>query len=66
MTSGRDWIRVEPPESIAPASIATYDDHRMAMAFAIAGLRANGVVIQDPECTGKTYPGYFDDLRALR
>jgi len=66
VASGRDWIRVEPPESIAPASIATYDDHRMAMAFAIAGLRAEGVVIEDPECTGKTYPGYFDDLRALR
>ncbi len=65
VTSGRDWIRVEPPSSIAPASIATYDDHRMAMAFAVAGLRAEGIVIEDPECTAKTYPGYFDDLRAL-
>lgn len=66
VTSGRDWIRVEPPAAIRPASIATYDDHRMAMAFAIAGLRAEGITIQDPECTGKTYPGYFEDLRALR
>ena len=49
---------------LTPASIATYDDHRMAMAFAVAGLRAKGVRIEDPKCTGKTYPEYFADLRA--
>ena len=62
---GRDWIRVEPPAKLEPASIATYDDHRMAMAFAVAGVRTPGVRIEDPECTAKTYPGYFDDLSAL-
>ena len=63
--TGRDWIRSPPTGNVlTPASIATYDDHRMAMAFAVAGLRARGVRIEDPKCTGKTYPEYFEDLRA--
>lgn len=68
VTTGRDWIRIEPPAAaaITPASIATYDDHRMAMAFSIAGLRADGVVIENPECTRKTYPEFWDDLAKLR
>ena len=43
--TGKDWIRVTPPKgnALTPASIATYDDHRMAMAFAVAGLRVKGV-----------------------
>ena len=42
--------------------IATWNDHRMAMSFAIAGLKVPGVVIQNPECTAKTYPNFFEDL----
>ena len=42
--------------------IATYDDHRMAMSFAMAGLRIPGVTILDPGCVAKTYPGFWDDL----
>ena len=63
--TGHDWISIDPPANgkITPASIATYDDHRMAMAFAIAGLRDGGVRILDPGCTAKTYPDYFADLR---
>ena len=59
-----DGFTVIPPPTreIKPASIATYDDHRMAMSFALAGLRAPGVVIQDPACVAKTYPNYFEDL----
>jgi 3-phosphoshikimate 1-carboxyvinyltransferase len=65
--TGKDWIKVTPPAEtgLKGASIATYDDHRMAMAFAVAGLRVPGVVIEDPGCTGKTYPGFFQDLDAL-
>jgi 3-phosphoshikimate 1-carboxyvinyltransferase len=37
----------------------------MAMAFAIAGLRSPGIVIEDPQCTAKTYPEYFTDLAAM-
>jgi 3-phosphoshikimate 1-carboxyvinyltransferase len=49
-----------------PARIRTYDDHRMAMAFALIGLRAPGFEIEDPECVKKTFPGYFDALDQLR
>jgi len=44
------------------AVIDTYGDHRMAMSLALAGLRIEGVEIQDPDCTAKTYPGFFQDL----
>ncbi|MGQ9822567.1 MAG: 3-phosphoshikimate 1-carboxyvinyltransferase [Thermogutta sp.] len=55
------------PGPLRPAEIATYRDHRMAMSFAIAGLRVPGVVILDPGCTAKTYPRFFEDLeRVLR
>lgn len=44
-----------------PVEIETYGDHRMAMAFAVAGLRLEGVRLRDPSCVAKTYPGFFDD-----
>jgi len=47
------------------AEIHTYDDHRMAMSFSLLGLRVPGIRILDPECTGKTYPHFFEDLTAL-
>ena len=50
---------------ITPAAIDTYDDHRMAMSFALVGLRAKGVVINDPTCVNKTFPEYFDYLAKL-
>ena len=53
------------PGDFSPAAIDTYDDHRMAMSFAVAGLVQPGVVINDPGCTGKTYPRFFEDLRAI-
>ena len=45
--------------------IETYEDHRIAMSFALAGLRIGGIAIEDPDCVGKTYPGYWDALRGL-
>ncbi|MFN4242150.1 MAG: 3-phosphoshikimate 1-carboxyvinyltransferase [Tepidisphaerales bacterium] len=57
---------VPPPGGVhRPAAIDTYDDHRMAMAFAVAATRIDGLVIRNPMCCAKTYPGFFDDLRAL-
>lgn len=53
------------PALLHGAALDTYDDHRMAMGLALAGLRTPGVVINDPGCTSKTYPRYFDDLFAL-
>jgi 3-phosphoshikimate 1-carboxyvinyltransferase len=55
-----------PPQKLRGAAIATYDDHRMAMSFALAGLRIPGVTIVDPGCVAKTYPGFWDDLGRLR
>jgi 3-phosphoshikimate 1-carboxyvinyltransferase len=47
------------PGTVSPAAIETYDDHRMAMAFAVPGLRVPGIVIKHPECTRKTFPNFF-------
>jgi 3-phosphoshikimate 1-carboxyvinyltransferase len=60
-----DVLTVHPPERLKPAAIDTYDDHRMAMSFALAGTRSAGVRINDPACVNKTYPNYFDDLRRV-
>lgn len=64
---GRDYLVIHPlaAEAARPAQIATYGDHRMAMAFALAGLRLPGVVIQDPGCVAKTFPQFFDVLEGL-
>jgi 3-phosphoshikimate 1-carboxyvinyltransferase len=48
-----------------PANIDTFADHRIAMSFALAGLKIAGITILDPDCVGKTYPGYWDALAAL-
>ncbi len=55
------------PGAPRPARIETYDDHRMAMSFALLGLGAAGIEIVDPGCVAKTFPGFWralDDLRA--
>ena len=53
------------PDALRGADIATYDDHRMAMCFGMAGVRLPGLRIEDPECVSKTYPEYWRDLQAL-
>jgi len=60
-----DMMTIQPPSHLRPATIETYNDHRMAMAFAVAGTRAPGIVIREPECVSKTYPAFFDDLRKI-
>jgi 3-phosphoshikimate 1-carboxyvinyltransferase len=45
--------------------VQTYDDHRIAMSFAVTGLRAPGIRIVNPGCVSKTFPDYFDVLRGL-
>jgi 3-phosphoshikimate 1-carboxyvinyltransferase len=61
-----DGLKIYPCDHFQPASIHTYDDHRMAMAFALIGLRAPGVTIENPECVSKTFPNYFEVLETLR
>jgi 3-phosphoshikimate 1-carboxyvinyltransferase len=58
-------ILIEPPAEPRGARVSTYDDHRMAMSFAIAGLRVPGIVIENPECVAKTYPEFFTHLERL-
>jgi 3-phosphoshikimate 1-carboxyvinyltransferase len=53
------------PGPLKPATIDTYHDHRMAMSFALVALRQPGVRINDPGCTAKTYPKFFDDLQII-
>ena len=59
-----DGLTIVPPANgqFKAAEVATYDDHRIAMSFALAGLKVPGTVILDPGCVGKTYPGYWKDL----
>jgi 3-phosphoshikimate 1-carboxyvinyltransferase len=54
------------PRPLHGAEVQTWNDHRMAMSLALAGLRVPGVVVCDPGCVTKTYPGYFYDLECLR
>jgi 3-phosphoshikimate 1-carboxyvinyltransferase len=53
------------PGTPRPARVETYDDHRMAMSFALLGLRVPGIEIADPECVAKTFPGFWDALAGL-
>jgi len=57
-TAGEDCLHIEPGP-LHGASVETYDDHRMAMAFALAGLRIPGIAIRDPSCVAKTWPDFF-------
>ena len=61
---GRGSLRIEPA-SPRGAAIETYDDHRIAMAFAVTGLRAPGITIADPGCTAKTFPDFFTRFTQL-
>lgn len=69
VTAGPDWIRITAPVAGAwrMASVATYDDHRMAMCLSLAAFHSpvGGIRIEDPQCVAKTYPDYFEALFAV-
>lgn len=58
---GSDFVKIYPGLP-RPSQVETYDDHRMAMGFALTGLRADGIVIQNPNCCRKTFETYFEVL----
>jgi 3-phosphoshikimate 1-carboxyvinyltransferase len=60
-----DGLRITP-RKLHGAEIETYNDHRMAMSMALIGLKTPGIVIKDPGCVAKTYPGFWDDLEQLQ
>lgn len=60
----RDGLEISP-SPITPAAIDTYNDHRVAMAFSLIGLKVRGIQINDPGCVSKTFPNYFQVLQGL-
>ncbi len=63
--TGDDFIRITAPRSLVPATIDTYDDHRIAMCFSLASLAGVPMRINDPDCVRKTFPSYFDAFRSI-
>ena len=66
MEEFQDGFKIHPTSEFKPATIRTYGDHRIAMSFALIGLRVPGVKIEDPACTGKTFPDFWERLELLR
>jgi 3-phosphoshikimate 1-carboxyvinyltransferase len=62
---GEDYLKITPPLKLKHAAIDTYDDHRMAMCFSLLALDPVSVTINEPECTAKTFPTYFDVLESI-
>lgn len=62
---GTDYLTVTPPVQWRPATIDTYDDHRMAMCFSLATFGGVAVRINDPDCVAKTFPDYFEVLAGI-
>ena len=63
--AGDDYMRITPPLHLQPATIDTYDDHRIAMCLALASLGNVAIRINDPGCVRKTYPDFFAAFSAL-
>ncbi len=65
VVEGEDFIEVTPPAHLQHAAIDTYNDHRIAMCFSLVALSDTPVTINDPGCTSKTFPDYFDKLASI-
>lgn len=62
---GEDFIEVIPPVKLIETDIDTYNDHRIAMCFSLVALSDTAVIINDPGCTAKTFPDYFNQLESI-
>ena len=65
VVEGEDFIEVEPADKLDAAEIDTYNDHRIAMCFSLVALSDTQVTINDPGCTAKTFPDYFQRLETI-
>jgi 3-phosphoshikimate 1-carboxyvinyltransferase len=65
VNSGDDFLTVRPGDNLSGTEVETYDDHRMAMSFALAGLKIPGVKIKNPKCVEKSFPDFFDRFATL-
>lgn len=61
-----DGMTIYPCDNFHSTTVQTYNDHRMAMAFSLIGLRVPGIAIENPGCVSKTFPKFFEVLEALR
>lgn len=62
---GEDFISISPPKKLIHADIDTYNDHRVAMCFSLVALSDTPVTINDPKCTAKTFPDYFQRFATI-
>ncbi len=60
---GDDWMKIYPAKTLKPAQVKTYDDHRIAMAFSLLGLIAEGISVEEPECVSKSFPGFWEEMQ---
>jgi len=65
VVEGEDYIEITPPAKLQHAAIDTYDDHRIAMCFSLVALSDTAVTINDPGCTAKTFPDYFEKFASV-
>ncbi|WP_105168324.1 3-phosphoshikimate 1-carboxyvinyltransferase [Pseudoalteromonas sp. T1lg23B] len=65
VVEGHDFIEITPPVKINLTDIDTYNDHRIAMCFSMVAVGGHEVIINDPGCTAKTFPTYFDVLASI-
>ena len=63
--AGHDFLWIKPADSYRGAEIETYNDHRMAMSFALAGLKIPGVKIKNPKCVKKSFPDFFERFQTF-
>jgi 3-phosphoshikimate 1-carboxyvinyltransferase len=62
----QDGMTIYPCTDFYATTVRTYNDHRMAMAFSLIGLRVPGITIENPGCVSKTFPNFFEILEGLR
>jgi 3-phosphoshikimate 1-carboxyvinyltransferase len=61
-----DGFRIEGKQKLTGATLPSFHDHRIAMAFSVAGLVADGdTTIEDAECVSISYPGFYETLKEL-
>jgi 3-phosphoshikimate 1-carboxyvinyltransferase len=65
VVEGHDFIEIQPPAQFNVVDIDTYNDHRIAMCFSMVAVGGKEIIINDPKCTAKTFPTYFDVLNSI-
>lgn len=65
VVEGHDYIEIEPITTVPKVAIDTYNDHRIAMCFAMVAVAGHEIIINDPKCTYKTFPTFFETLASI-